>query len=221
MGRRKTTIDNRKPPQQVHEPLPPGKHFKIRVIVLHPGNINDTLECHLEVRILRRLKNTYEAISYVWGDPNRTADINCNGHIVPVTLNLAAALQQFRHRRRARRLWADALCINQSDDEEKGLQVSRMGQVYKHAKRVLVWLGHDDKRQAYSTFYIMQWVNKRLDTEFLERHRFPPAMPALRGSPLGVDKEFGPGLIALISHPWFFRVWTVQECALVRDCQVY
>jgi hypothetical protein len=221
MCKRKTTIDSRKPPREVHEPLPPGKHFKIRVLVLHPGNTDDTLKCHLEVRTLRRLKNQFEAISYVWGDPARTADISCNGRVVPVTLNLAAALQQFRHRRRVRRLWADALCINQSDDEEKGLQVSRMGQIYKDAKRVLVWLGHDNQRQAYSTFHIMQWVNKRLDTEYVEHQRYPPAMPALRGSPLGIDKEFGPGLIALISHPWFFRVWTVQESALARDCQVY
>ena len=67
----------------------------------------------------------------------------------------------------------------------------------------------------------MQWVNKRLDNEYLERHRYPPAMPTLRGSPLGIVQDFGPRLIALISNPWFFQIWTVQECALVRDCRAY
>lgn len=93
-------------------------------------------------------------------------------------------------------LWVDALRTNQTDDEEKGLQISRMGQIYKNANRVLDWLDHDNKRQACSTFYIMLSVNKCLDTKHVERQRHPPAMSALRGSSLGIDKEFGPGLIS-------------------------
>ena len=73
-----------------------------------------------------RSSNPQATEEYVRGDlvrlglPKRTAEIKCNGQIVPVTLNLAAALQQVRHRRGVRRLRADALCINQADDEEKG-----------------------------------------------------------------------------------------------------
>ncbi|KAJ4286407.1 hypothetical protein N0V90_013106, partial [Kalmusia sp. IMI 367209] len=35
----------------------------------------------------------------------------------------------------------DAICINQADKEEQGQQVQQMGEIYKHAERVLFWLG--------------------------------------------------------------------------------
>jgi hypothetical protein len=35
----------------------------------------------------------------------------------------------------------DAISINQVDIEERSLQVIRMGAIYKHAQRVVVWLG--------------------------------------------------------------------------------
>jgi hypothetical protein len=45
-------------------------------------------------------------------------------------------------------LWIDSICINQSPEaiEERNQQVSLslMGEVYKRAKRVVVWLGESD-----------------------------------------------------------------------------
>lgn len=38
-------------------------------------------------------------------------------------------------------IWIDALCINQDDDEEKGIQVQMMDRIFQEAKRVAVWLG--------------------------------------------------------------------------------
>ncbi|KAK8051294.1 heterokaryon incompatibility protein-domain-containing protein [Apiospora rasikravindrae] len=40
-----------------------------------------------------------------------------------------------------RTLWIDALCINQQDEEEKRVQIRRMGWVYANASPVVVWLG--------------------------------------------------------------------------------
>jgi hypothetical protein len=38
-------------------------------------------------------------------------------------------------------LWADALCINQSDTPEKNHQVPLMRHIYGHSSRVIMWLG--------------------------------------------------------------------------------
>jgi len=46
-----------------------------------------------------------------------------------------------RHQSEELILWADALCINQTDDEEKSWQVAMMGDVYRAADQVIVWLG--------------------------------------------------------------------------------
>lgn len=39
------------------------------------------------------------------------------------------------------RIWIDAICINQSDDAEKSVQVAMMADIYAGAKNVIVWLG--------------------------------------------------------------------------------
>jgi hypothetical protein len=43
-------------------------------------------------------------------------------------------------------LWADAICINQSDINERNTQVKLMGEIYRTATRVHVWLGLDSPK---------------------------------------------------------------------------
>jgi hypothetical protein len=68
----------------------------------------------------------------------------CNHKSVSVTRNLVEALRTFRHTRKSRVLWADAICINQQDLEERSLQVQLMTRIFSDASRVLIWLGHGD-----------------------------------------------------------------------------
>jgi hypothetical protein len=89
---------------QVHEPLSHGKHLKTRILFLHPSSGDDSLRCNIEIRILKRSKNTYDGIQYIWGNPKQIVDIECNDNAVPITINPAAALWQFRHHRRKTRL---------------------------------------------------------------------------------------------------------------------
>jgi hypothetical protein len=49
-------------------------------------------------------------------------------------------------------IWADAICINQSDVEEKTEQVRMMGDIYEAAQIVVIWLGpeeHSDRAGLY------------------------------------------------------------------------
>ncbi|KAH8883497.1 heterokaryon incompatibility, partial [Thozetella sp. PMI_491] len=86
----------------------------------------------------------YEALSYVWGPPNFSESISCHGVACKVTPNLLAALRRLRYTNKDRTLWVDAICIRQSDIDERIQQVSRMGDIYSQASRVLVWLGDED-----------------------------------------------------------------------------
>ncbi|PPJ56525.1 hypothetical protein CBER1_03888 [Cercospora berteroae] len=91
---------------------------------------------------------TYEALSYSWGgafDDEDLADgtIVISGHTVPIGGNLYNALRRLRYPDRARRLWIDALCINQDDIPERNGQVQSMETIYSHCSKVLVWLGED------------------------------------------------------------------------------
>ncbi|KAF2204775.1 hypothetical protein GQ43DRAFT_355906, partial [Delitschia confertaspora ATCC 74209] len=88
----------------------------------------------------------YEALSYVWGhaNPSTERSIVCNGiPDIRVGQNLHDALTRLRKRNRKRFIWVDKLCINQQDEVERGQQVRQMGNIYRTASRVVVWLGRD------------------------------------------------------------------------------
>lgn len=73
--------------------------------------------------------------------------ISVDGHMVPVTTNLEAALRELRSQT-AVTLWVDALCINQDDPVKRALQVMRMGIIYAKAMGVVVWLGVKNDKSA-------------------------------------------------------------------------
>ncbi|KAK0729527.1 heterokaryon incompatibility, partial [Lasiosphaeris hirsuta] len=84
----------------------------------------------------------YDALSYVWGDMNvREHDLVCNGVVIKITRNLWTALRAVWAKSPGRRLWVDAICINQDDIPERNQQVNMMGDIYRRAERVIVWLG--------------------------------------------------------------------------------
>lgn len=37
-------------------------------------------------------------------------------------------------------VWIDAICINQRDEVEKSVQVNMMGDIFKRAEKIVVWL---------------------------------------------------------------------------------
>ncbi|PVI01826.1 hypothetical protein DM02DRAFT_504681, partial [Periconia macrospinosa] len=97
-------------------------------------------------------KPIYNALSYVWGpDDVATNDsIIIDGSPQVIRKNLSNALAvlakaEFRAENiecsEPFYLWVDAICINQSDDEEKARVVPHMGLIYADASRVYAWLG--------------------------------------------------------------------------------
>ncbi|KAF2827526.1 HET-domain-containing protein, partial [Ophiobolus disseminans] len=120
-----------------------GRNF--RLLNLLPGDETSPLRCDLFESSLDR-PVAYEALSYVWGDISATEPIFCGGRTLSITASLAEALRSLRSKHSRRVLWADGICINQRDLEERSHQVQLMGRVYANAGRVIAWLGpdHDD-----------------------------------------------------------------------------
>ncbi|KAI8268418.1 hypothetical protein K4K58_005200 [Colletotrichum sp. SAR11_239] len=145
----------------------------------------------------------YEALSYVWGDASPSEHILIEEHTVPITTNLHSALVHLRHSSEARTLWVDALCIDQSTHGERNQQVMVMGDIYKSAHQVVVWLGEaaDDSHLVFEHLKDKSakksWPNVAKPTPRLRR-----------------------AWLALITRPWFFRTWVIQEVALSRKAVV-
>lgn len=82
----------------------------------------------------------FEALSYVWGNPTSDAVVELEGRAVRVTSNLHSALKHLRRSGEERIIWADALCIDQENNEERSHQVSLMQHIYTQASAVVIYL---------------------------------------------------------------------------------
>lgn len=76
-----------------YEALP--KPSCIRLLTIEPGLERDKIRCNFQVVDLS-VSPPYEAVSYVWGNPNPPTLIACNGVRMNITQNLADALRRFR-----------------------------------------------------------------------------------------------------------------------------
>ena len=120
----------------------------IRILVLEKGSDEQPLKASLE-RVLLETQLVYDAISYYVGPPESPYQISLsNGgpHLpLPITASLNHALRRFRLPAEERRLWADAICIDQKNDREKADQVFIMDKIYTIARKVLIYLGKPDE----------------------------------------------------------------------------
>ncbi|KAF2109649.1 heterokaryon incompatibility protein-domain-containing protein [Lophiotrema nucula] len=125
---------------------------EIRLATILPGTGRDPLRCTLQVSSFSQKRDAlnYQALSYTWGDPHATNEILLNGGPFPVTSNLYAALHRLRCPNTSRTIWIDAICINQSDVEERNHQVQIMRKIFLLASEVLVFL--DDYKEGTDVY---------------------------------------------------------------------
>lgn len=133
--------------QEIYAQHPLSSHegHLTRVLQLEPGEWDDVIRCSLKlVNLSGSSKPEFEAISYVWGERLEVPpQILVDGRTFNVGVNLQAALRHFRSKTKMRMLWADAICINQNDIDERNQQVALMRHIYQQCERVLVWLGEN------------------------------------------------------------------------------
>jgi hypothetical protein len=90
----------------------------------------------------------FNALSYVWGEPVFSERISIDGTPIFITKNLHQALERIQTIVDISPpvgedflLWTDAVCIDQSNTEEKNGQIPRMSEIFGLAKHVMAWLG--------------------------------------------------------------------------------
>ncbi|KAK4062432.1 hypothetical protein Trihar35433_9253 [Trichoderma harzianum] len=69
-------------------------------------------------------------------------EILVNDYKIKVTANLETALKHLRDQEERVTLWIDALCIDQSNTEERSSQVAQMREIYSNASEVIIFLGN-------------------------------------------------------------------------------
>ncbi|KAH8767859.1 heterokaryon incompatibility protein-domain-containing protein [Hyaloscypha finlandica] len=156
----------------------------------------------------------FYALSYTWGTDEATESILCNGLAMQIKANLHDAIRTLFSPPISLDLpiWIDAVCINQHDDEEKAVQVSRMGDIYRKAHQVVAWLGPSGQDSDLA----MDWFERL--TVALPLIQFPPPRHQFGGYGLPeADDTIWPAIGNLFRRPWFGRLWTFQEAVLAAD----
>ncbi|TLD11702.1 hypothetical protein PspLS_11785 [Pyricularia sp. CBS 133598] len=146
----------------------------------------------------------YETVSYTWGGEEDDAALcqpvyfGPEWDIIFQTTNCHTMLCHLRPKRGVRLLWVDALCINQGDVQERGVQVAKMGSIYGSSRRVVVFLGPD------------------IITPLARTAKYPARRGLEELAHNKVDRE-SKGLHFVLERRYFGRIWILQELLLPRE----
>lgn len=181
---------------------------------------------------LKREMRSFTALSYSWGNAADLVTIWCNDRPLKITRSLYNFLRAVRNRKSSSSsssssssgeqptyIWADAICINQQDSAEKNYQVQLMRDIYRRARRVLVWLGDAgrDSELALPILPLLATAAEKQGAAFA-----PPTQREdwLRMGFTMPEAEVHLRLRAyyrFLRREWFRRVWVIQEYALGRS----
>jgi len=217
-------------PEEPYQYQPLQHPDSIRLLKLWPQAHEDDQRLACELVEAQLSDNPFfEAISYVWGEPVLSQTIYLPQGFLKATENLAAALTHFRDPVQPRYLWADAICINQRDVEEKNTQVAFMGSIYEAAACVLIWLGDSDE---YTSGAIASFKNIAASAascgitevyhQVKRNIKHTPPTPAEEEALARLESETDfHQLSTIYQRPWFSRLWIIQEVSLSRKSLLY
>lgn len=171
---------------------------EIRLLNIAPRHItagSSTLEDSIQ-HVLLSASPLYAAISWMWGSPGDLIDFEVDGHTLMVQRNLRRIIEHLRDDYQTRRVWIDAICIDQKSLRERNHQVRMMGEIYGNASYVVAYLNAARRRDRW-----------RLKRKAENLHKI------LRRGQYSTNT----GLYRLIfGNQYFTRRWIIQEITKAR-----
>lgn len=186
------------------------KKDSIRLVDILAGSGEAPIKVRVEVYEMEEVYRKYEALSYVCGKQDSGYGIILNGENVEVYPNLHNALKWLRRPTSTRRIWIDAICINQRSKNEKSKEIQNMGPIYNQAKTVNIFFGAPLPSEADYIGACMRFLN-RLDSIAVDQpgdKRYGALEDILNTSEFNIQ-EVRQGFIKFCLQPWWRRIWTM------------
>jgi Heterokaryon incompatibility protein (HET) len=199
----------------------------IRLVKILPGL--ESSHVHCEVRHAP-INDNYTCLSYAWGD-SPECEIYVNGELFPVKRNLWEYLRHAREACVTQDLWIDAICVNQSSEEERADQVSIMGDIFRGARETVCWLGPSTNNTGPGTSFLSLLGTPQKEDRLRQEHGFfntsdLPLPLTSEDVTVEVKVDFfdftnpaWKGASSLVSRSWFKRLWVVQEVVVSKNLQ--
>ncbi|KAI1307194.1 HET-domain-containing protein [Xylaria venustula] len=209
---------------------------EIRLIELRPACDGPELSVSFNCLSVDEATNTYEALSYTWGDSTESYVLLCGDTRLKITTSLQSALASLRLDSGPRVLWVDAICINQDDLLERGKQVRLMEKIYRSASKTVVYLGDEGADSALAAKYLENHMSrfKQALVDSINQRRIAEdasqmaviCMRSLGESQAKLFEGFNQiavqeALVNLLCRPWFRRIWVIQEFVVSPTVDMY
>lgn len=222
-----------------HNPLRSPRHF--RLLRITPDEDPEaTISITLEEFNIDDAP-AYKALSYTWGKAildrdtdkgnpatddadtvegfsPRLFEVNEKGYIQAMQ-NLHDVLRRLRNHENGF-LWADALCIDQTNVDERQLQVLLMGQLYSGAEQVIVWLGETDEDSDSVLYLLEHWCPLAGDAAEQRREINLVTLNTLGLSVAEWGRHWEDCRRFFERRAWFHRAWVVQEYVLATGITI-
>jgi hypothetical protein len=163
------------------------------------------------ISLLDTTQVQYEAISYAWGEEEATEELAIYRtkpqQSIKIRKNVDIMFRFLRSPTKQQCIWIDALCINQGDLDEKNAQVKFMGEVYKQASAIIIWIGapEDSSDPNDSTRRFFQQLVKYGAADSRSKNEQSKTWLKLE---------------AFLHRLWFTRRWTIQEALLAKQATI-
>jgi len=210
--------------QYKYSRIPGATHF--RLLELRPGHRDGPIDITITITNFSDTPQ-YEALSYEWGEIEKVESIKCAGKNIAVTHRLLVALRQLRDNYQSRRLWVDAICINQEDASEKNQQVPLMRDIFSRATQVLIWLGSKGPRTS-DAFQMLSklarfWMVRDVENKRKGELR-PLSWENISGEEARLlelrDKSLWDAVYEIMERTYFGRIWIIQEIVVATASRV-
>jgi hypothetical protein len=220
----------------IYRPLDSGTSEIRVIVVLHAAEREAPLRCFLKTISIHEGKSTepYHALSYYWGSTENPETVEVYGGSwgyrqfggsfkTPITSNCALALRQFRAEATAERqrlvIWTDALCINQTDTEERSAQAGIMRDIYKDAHSVWMWIGGESLAAEAALHFLYLRANdtqrSKIFTEVCPNARLDWMAAMQIEAAKGIEDNFEDmrqqNIAVFASATYWQRGWIIQE----------
>lgn len=119
-------------------------------------------------------------------------------------------------------MWIDAICINQNDHDEQGIQVAKMREIYSQAEKVHVLLGEiipEDLQWFYDFRQLPMRAVALMDQEAPEKKRIFETISSREWNETAFSKS-NKFLEDILQRPYFSRVWILQELSCAKVAEV-
>jgi Heterokaryon incompatibility protein (HET) len=180
-----------------------SKISEVRILEISTGQRQDPINLSfIKVILDGGSTSNFEAISYMWGDPQGQVNVQLSGCDFHVSTRLHELLLDIRDSEEPCFVWIDAICINQEDTIERNEQVQLMKKIYHSAQAVRVWLDLDvdPNTPVFVNLAALNSESTHMD--------------------LGLQPDFWDPICTIFHNEYWGRIWIQQEVTNARELKI-